>query len=85
MKPPRGLPDGLDADMTQRITRTFLVVRIVRASLLLVFFGIALVAVQVNGWPDVLAVSIAVAMLLEIGAIVTNIRRYARSANVGDA
>jgi hypothetical protein len=79
VKPPPGVPDGPDADTTQRITRTFLVVRIVRGSLLLLFLATALVAVEVKGWPPGVAVAIAVTMLLQIGALVANVRRYARS------
>lgn len=79
MKPPPGVPDGLDADATQRITRTFLVVRIVRGSLLLLFLATAFVAVEVKGWPPGVAVAIAVTMLLQIGTLVANVRRYARS------
>jgi hypothetical protein len=43
---PRGIPQGLDAATTQRIARRFLVVRIVRSSLLLLFLAIALTALM---------------------------------------
>jgi hypothetical protein len=79
MKPPPGVPDGLDAHATQRITHTFLVVRITRGSLLLLFLATALVAVEVKGWPPGVAAAIAVTMLLQIGALVANARRLTHS------
>ena len=69
MMPP-GIPHGLDADTTQRIARTFLVVRIVRGSLLLLFLAIALVAVELKNWPQAVAVGIALTMLLLAGGLV---------------
>ena len=73
---PRGVPDGLDADTSQRILRSFLVLRIVRGSLLLLFLAIALVGVEGRGWPSGVAVAIAVAMLLQGGAVMVWCRRY---------
>ena len=45
---PRGVPVGLDADSAMRVERSFLVVRIVRGSLLLLFLALALIAVEVK-------------------------------------
>ena len=75
---PRGIPEDLDADTTRRIARTFLVVRIVRGSLLLLFLAIALVAVEVKSWPRGITVAIALTMLLQTGALWASCRRYAR-------
>lgn len=76
---PRGIPEGLDADTTRRIVRTFLLVRIVRGSLLLLFLGIALVAVEVKNWPSGVTVAIALTMLLQAGALASWFRRYTRA------
>ena len=78
---PRGTPDGLDAGTTRRIARTFLIVRIVRGSLLLLFLAIALVGVEVKKWPTGVAVAIALVMLLQAGALVASYRRYVRAVN----
>ena len=77
---PRGIPDGLDADTTRRIVRTFLVVRIVRGSLLLLFLAIALVGVEVKGWPRGVTVAIVLAILVQAGALGAWCRRYVRAA-----
>jgi hypothetical protein len=79
---PRGVPDSLDADTSQRIVRSFLVLRIVRGSLLLLFLAIALVGVESRGWPSGAAVAIVVAMLLQAGMLMAWWRRY-RSAGKG--
>lgn len=76
---PRDVPDGLDADTSRRVLRTFLVVRIVRGSLLLLFLVLALVGVRVRGWPAGVAIAIALAMLLQAGALAVWCRRYART------
>ncbi len=74
-----GISHGLDADTTLRIARTFLVVRIVRGGLLLLFLAIALVAVEVKNWPPAVALGIALTMLLQVGALVACYRRYVRA------
>jgi hypothetical protein len=74
---PRGVPDGLDADTAQRVLRSFLLVRMARGSLLLVFLAIALVAVELKGWPSGVMVAIGVAILGQAGALVALCRRYA--------
>ncbi len=76
---PRSIPEGLDADTTRRIARTFLVVRIVRGSLLLLFLAIALVGVELKNWPTGVSVAIALAMLLQAGAMVGAYRMYLRA------
>ena len=73
---PRGIPVGLDADSTRRVVRTFLIVRIVRGSLLLLFLAIALVAVELKSWPRGVTVAIGLAMLVQAGALVGCWRRY---------
>ena len=76
---PRDVPDGLDADSTQRILRSFLVVRIVRGSLLLLFLAISLVGVEGRGWPSGVAVAIALAMLVQAQMLVAWWRRYRKT------
>jgi hypothetical protein len=76
---PRGIPEGLDADTTRRIARTFLVVRIVRGSLLLLFLAIAMVGVELKNWPTGVTVAIALAMLLQAGAMAGAYRMYLRA------
>jgi len=75
---PPGMSHGLDADTTHRLARTFLVVRIVRGSLLLLFLAIALVAVEVKDWPPAVALGITLTMLLQAGTLVAGYRRYVR-------
>jgi hypothetical protein len=77
---PRGIPADLDADAAEGIARTFLVVRIVRGSLLLVFLAVALVAVLGKGWPGGVALAIALTMLLQAGRVGASVSRYVRSA-----
>ena len=64
---PRGVPVGLDADSAMRVERSFLVVRIVRGSLLLLFLALALIAVEVKSWPSGVAVAIGLTLLLQAG------------------
>jgi len=73
---PRGVPVGLDADSARRVERSFLVVRIVRGSLLLVFLALAVVGVQVRDWPTGVTVAVAVTLLLQAGALMSCVRRY---------
>lgn len=74
---PRGVPDGLDADTGQRVLRTFLLVRIVRGSLLLLFLAIALLGVELRGWPAGVTIAIALAMVVQAGALAVWCRRFA--------
>jgi hypothetical protein len=79
----RGLPDGLDADTSQRVRRTFLLVRIVRGSLLLLFLAIAGVGVEVRGWPSAVTVAIVLAMVVQTAALVVWCRQYASAGKGG--
>ena len=74
----RGVPDGLDADTSRRVQRSFLVVRIVRGSLRLLFLAFALVGVEVRGWPSGVAFAIGLAMLAQAAALVVWLRRSRR-------
>jgi hypothetical protein len=76
---PPGISHGLDADTARRVARTFLVVRIVRGGLLLLFLAIALVAVEVKNWPPAVALGIAFTMLLQAGTLGACYRRYMRA------
>ena len=75
---PRGVPDGLDADTTARVLRSFLVVRLVRGGLLLLFLAIAVVGVEVRDWPAGVTAALALAMLVQAGALLVWCRRYVR-------
>lgn len=79
-----GVPDGLDADTSRRLLRSLLVVRLVRGSLLLLFLALALVGVELRGWPSGAAIALAVAMLVQAAALVRWWRRY-RRAGSGEA
>ena len=71
----RHVPDGLDADASRRVLRSFLVVRIVRGTVLLLFLAVALVGVEVRGWPQGVAVAVGLAMLAQAAALVAWLRR----------
>lgn len=75
----RDVPDGLDAETSRQILRTFLVVRIVRSSLLLLFLVVAMIGVEARDWPTGVAAVIALAMVVQVGALVVWCARYARS------
>ena len=72
----RAIPDGLDAETTMRLTRTFLVVRLVRGSLFLLFLAIAAVAVEIREWPRFVTGIIVLAALAQAAALVVWVRRY---------
>ncbi|MDQ3485332.1 MAG: hypothetical protein M3445_07985 [Actinomycetota bacterium] len=74
-----GISHGLDDDTALRIARSFLVVRLVRGGLLLLFLAIAWVAVELKNWPTAVALWIALTMLLQAGALVACYRRYVRA------
>jgi len=74
----RELPDGLDADTRRRLVRSFLLVRIVRGTVLLLFLAVALVGVEANDWPDGIAVAIVLAMLVQAATLGVWCRRARR-------
>ena len=59
-----------DHDAMRGVAQSFLVVRLVKGSLLLIFLAVALVGVELRNWPRVVSVAIALAMLLQISALV---------------
>jgi hypothetical protein len=71
----RPVPDQVDADATARMTQSFVIVRVVRGSLLLVFLALAVLGVVHRGWPNGVAVALALAMVLQTGALAANVRR----------
>jgi len=74
---PRGIPEELDAETSQRIARTFLAVRIVRGSLLLLFLVLAFVGAVVRTWPTGVAAAIALTALVQAGMLAASCRQYA--------
>lgn len=73
----RDVPEGLDAETSRRVQRTFLLVRIVRGSLLLLFLAIAVIGVELRGWPAWVVVALGLAMAMQAAALVVWCRRYA--------
>jgi hypothetical protein len=71
----RGVPVGLDADSAMRVERSFLVVRIVRGSLLLLVLVLGLLAVELKDWPMGVSVAIALALMLQAGTLASSLRR----------
>jgi hypothetical protein len=65
--------------VTTPVERTFLVVRVVRGSLLLLFLIVAAVAVEAKGWPRGVTVAVVAAALLLTGRLVSDLRRLARA------
>jgi hypothetical protein len=74
----RGIPHDLDAQTTDQIKRTFLVVRIVRGSLLLAFLLIAAGAVMAKHWPVGVAVALLLTATLQAARVTTSLREYLR-------
>jgi hypothetical protein len=58
-----------------RVERSFLIVRLVRGSLLLLFLALALLAVEIKHWPTGVAVAIAVALMWQAGTFSSRLRR----------
>jgi hypothetical protein len=58
-----------------RVERSFLVVRIVRGSLLLLFLVLGLLAVELKDWPMGVSVTIALALMLQAGTLASSLRR----------
>ena len=74
-----GPPRGLDADASRAVLRSFLVVRLVRGTLLLLFLALAAVGVEANGWPHVVTVVLVLAMVVQAAALVIWWRRYVKA------
>ena len=58
-----------------RVERSFLIVRLVRGSLLLLFLTLALLAVEIKHWPTGVAVAIGLALMLQAGLLAVRFRR----------
>ena len=69
-------PSPLDPESAGRVEQTFLVVRIVRGSLLAVFLALALAGVQAKEWPGGIALGVAVVLGIQVAAIGMSVRRY---------
>jgi len=76
---PRRIPHDVDAKTTNQIARTFLVVRIVRGSLMLLFLTIALGAVVVKQWPAGVSVAVAFTVALQAARLAGSVRDYLRA------
>lgn len=83
MMHPRGIQPEPGSDAWQQVGRSFLVVRIVRGSLLVVFLGIALVGVESKGWPTGVAVAVGAVLLLQLGSLASSVRTFARLSPTG--
>lgn len=79
-----GTSPGLDADTARRVARSFLIVRTVRGSLILLFLAVSIVAVELKGWPRGVSVALALTMLLQAGLMVAMHRVYARAVRATD-
>jgi hypothetical protein len=77
---PRGIPHDVDAETTNRIERTFLAVRIVRGSLLLLFLVVCLGAIVARPWPAGVTVAVALAAALQAARLTMSVRRYLHAA-----
>ena len=75
MRWPRGIPADLDPGTTARVERSFLVVRVVRGSLLVLFLVVAATAVQLKGWPYGVTIGLVLAAVLLAARLVADVRR----------
>ena len=75
MRRPRGISADLDDGTTARVAGTFLVVRIVRGGLLVVFLAAAAVGVEARGWPHAVTVVVALVAALLVARLVADVRR----------
>jgi hypothetical protein len=73
---PRDTPHDVDAETTDRIERTFLVVRIVRGSLLLLFLIVCLGATVAKPWPAGVTIAVALAAALQAVRLTMSVRHY---------
>jgi hypothetical protein len=71
----RGVPVGLDVASALKVERSFLIVRLVRGSLLLLFLTLALLAVEIKHWPTGVAVAIGLAVMLQAALLALWLRR----------
>ena len=76
MVPPRGIPDDVDGETHRRIARTFLVLRLVRGGLLIVFLAVVMVAIELRGWPREATVLVGLSMVLLVASLIASWRRY---------
>ena len=58
------IPGGAEQDAAARIERSFLVLRIVRGAVLLLFWAVALVAVTVGHWPTGAAIVVHITLVI---------------------
>ncbi len=70
------IPRDVDDETYRRIARSFYVVRMVRYALLLVFFVVFLVAVELKGWSSAAAVAVVIALVAVVALMVVTRRRY---------
>ncbi len=79
MAEPSEAPVGFDAETAHRVARSFLIVRMIRGVLILVFLAISILAVELKGWPRGVSVGLALTMVLQAGLMTLMYRVYARS------
>jgi hypothetical protein len=79
-----GTPPGLDAGTARRVARSFLLVRTVRGSLILLFLAVAILAVELKDWPRSVSASLALTMLLQAFLMVAMHRVYVRAVRAAD-
>ena len=60
---------GLDPDSADRVARSFLVVRVVRGSLVLLFLVLAAVGVLWRGWPTAYAITFGLLAVVQLGRL----------------
>jgi len=75
----RGVPEGLDPATTQRVMRSFLLVRIVHGALVLLFLSLAVLGVVERGWPRSVVAVLVIGIMWQVGRLVADCRRYART------
>jgi len=73
------IPAGCDQDASDRIARSFLLLRIVRGTLMLLFWVAALVGVELGHWPTGAAVVVVLAVVAQAAMVSRNCRRLLRS------
>ncbi len=61
--------------MSDQVERSFLVVRVVRSSLLLAFLVVAAVGVELRGWPHGVTVGVVVVALVLAVRLGSDVRR----------